>query len=191
MHQAAVLTCELFYLAALTLLPDQVYRSHRCGGGSQAALARPCCAMAWAPTAPPPRPPVRCCFRVWLLGAARISTALVPSQRSASEGTAMLLHRAAREGWAGLLVDWLRIAAGERRTACHAWRPLPGIALQPGVGRALPPTQQQLAPCPLPTGTRLLVHTGCACLVRMPPLTLLVQQTALMLLTANPSGYCR
>lgn len=52
--------------------------------------------------------------RLTMLAAARIGTGLVPCSRSATEGTAVLLRRTATEGWAGALLDWLRVGGGER-----------------------------------------------------------------------------
>lgn len=43
---------------------------------------------------------------------------------------------------------------------------------------------------PPSAGTRLLVHAGCGIVVKMPLLVLLTQQLAMMLLSANPQGYC-
>lgn len=51
--------------------------------------------------------------RVTMLGAARIATGLVPCARSATEDTAVLLQRTATEGWAGTLLDFLRVSGGE------------------------------------------------------------------------------
>lgn len=55
-----------------------------------------------------------------------------------------------------------------------------------------PPTPPAHTPAPAPAtpGTRLAVHAGCGMLVKMPLLTLLAQQAALMALSANPGGYC-
>ena len=58
--------------------------------------------------------------RLTMLAAARIGTGLVPCSRSATEGTAVLLRRTANEGWAGALLDWLRVGGGEMaRSAPH------------------------------------------------------------------------
>lgn len=148
--------------------------------------------------------------RLSMLGAARIACGLVPSMRSATEGTAVLLRRSASEGWAGALVDWLRVGGGEAlpKAAHEAQQPAAVLHATPAASlpgpshgtcsqrcgalcmRASSPPHCSRPPSPPGAGTRLLVHAGCGIVVKMPLLALLTQQAAMMALSANARGYC-